>query len=547
MPLLELIAVDPEGIKRIWPLEERSYRVGREPEEGENTISVPGDRHLSRTHFSLVVEPDGVRVERSPRGRNPLFFKGEQAESFFLNPGQVFYTGKTQFAVVIRKDGVATTRFTLAQEAKEQARLRRLEDCFHAVLSLLGALREQSEASPWRVGFPVLRQILPDVRKVAFLQVHSDSGIWRAVDQEPSEENFDLPQEIALEAVQTSQTLTYLHESEEFSGEGSPEQTLLPAYNWTIACPVNGLERAQYLLCVSGMGAVKTRTLEERATLVDLVGELIGHHIVIRQGSEYSSLLGVFGHHVGTLFKTSGALQVWSAPETSVEVKRVLDHLLPIWGISQAISLHKKRGEKAHKALLESWVRSAEIDPTELRRALEAMIAHVYHSPAEPAFLPWLLNDAKVPPGEGLLTLPPLDDVPRLFDKTLALTIGLLEMLNNVRKYPSPAGSGREDRRDLGELSQEERVVRVYCKVGETSAHIEVFQPTVTAPDGSIPRSRSLHRIRALEHSLLGALVGTEPEIAVGTTSDPSIVIVKHRWTYRYGQLIEDWRAHVAT
>lgn len=547
MPLLEFIAVDPEGIKRIWPLEERSYSVGREPEEGKNIIAVPGDRHLSRTHFSLTVEPDSVRVERSPRGRNPLFFNGEQAESFLLSPGQVFYTGKTQFGVVIRKDNLATNRFTLAREAKEQARLRRMEDCFHAVLSLLGALREQSEAPPWRVGFPVLRQILPDVRKVAFLQVHPDSGLSRAVDQEPCREDFQLPLEIAREAVQTNQTVTYLHESEEIAMEGGPEQTLLPSYNWTIACPVNGLEKAQYLLCVSGMGAVKLRTLEDRATLVDLVGELVGHHIVIRQGSEYSSLLGVFGHHVGTLFKTSGALQVWSAPDTSSEVKRVLDHLLPIWGISQAISLHKKRGEKAHKALLETWVKNPAVDPAGLKRALEAMVAHVYHSPADPAFLPWRLNDAEVPSGEGLLSLPPLDDVPHLFDKTLALTIGLLEMLNNVRKYPSATGSGREDRRDLKELSAEERVVRVYCEVDHQSAHIEVYQPTVTAPDGSIPRSRSLHRIRALEHSLLGALVGTEPEMAVDTTSSPSIVIVKHRWTYRFGQLLEDWRAHVAT
>lgn len=545
MPSLDFIAVDPEGVKRTWPLEERSYSVGREPDEGEHCISVPGDRHLSRTHFSISVKLDQVIVERSPRGRNPLFFNGHQSESFRLSPGQVFYTGKTQFGVALRKDNLATNRFTLAQEAKEQARLRRMEDCFHAVLSLLGALREQSEAPPWRVSFPVLRQILPDVRKVAFLQVHPDSGLSRAIDQEPSDESFLLPQELAQEAVQSAQTVTYIMESEEIVTEGNPEQTLLPGYNWTIACPVNGLEKSQYLLCVSGMGAVKKRTLEDRATLVDLVGELVGHHIVIRQGSEYSSLLGVFGHHVGTLFKTSGALQVWSASDTPEQVKRVLDHLLPIWGISQAISLHKKRGEKAHRALLETWVKNPVVDLGELQKALEAMISHVYHSQAEPAFLPWRLNDGEIPRTHGLLSLPPLDDVPHLFDKTLALTIGLLEMLNNVRKYPSATGSGREDRRDLKELSSKERTVRAYCQVDKESAHIEIYQPTVTAPDGSIPRSRSLHRIRALEHSLLGALVGTEPEIAVDTTSDPSIVIVKHRWSYRFGQLLEDWRAHV--
>lgn len=543
MARLTLIAVDPEGVKRSWPLEERLYTVGREPTEGDHRIPVGGDRHLSRDHFTLQVGAEAVQVERSPRGRNPLFFNGDQAEEFTLRPGQVFYTGKSQFGVVIRKDSAATNRFTLVQTAKEEARLRRLEDCFNAVLSLLRALREQSEAPSWQVAFPVLRAILPDVRKVAFLQLHAESGHSRTIDQEPGDEDFELPKEVALEALKTGQTVTWVYEEVDMNVAG--DHTLCPSFSWTVACPVAGLEKSQYLLCVSGMGAFERDTLEDRATIVDLVGELVGHHIVIRQGSEYSSLLGVFGHHVGTIFKTSGALQLWSNPDTPVETKQVLDHLLPIWGISQAISLHKKRGEKAHRALLESWVKDPEIEAGELQEALQAMVAHVYHSPSTDSFLRWRLNGDEVPGDRGLKTLPPLDDVPLLFDKTLALTIGLLEMLNNVRKYPAATGSGREDRRDLRELSEEERTVRVFCKVEDGEAVIEVHQPTVTASDGGIPRSRSLQRIRALEQSLLGALVGTEPEIVLGPTSVPHVVVVKHRWTYRYGQLIEDWRAHV--
>lgn len=537
--------MDPDGTKRHWPLDLLEYAVGREPDEGEHLIAIPGDRHLSRNHFALKVASDQVQVTRLPKGRNPLYFNGQQVEQFTLSPGQVFYTGKTQFGVALRKDSVGTNRFTLVQKAKEEARLRRLEDCFNAVLSLLEALRVQSDAPSWRAAFPVLRRILPDVRKVAFLQVHSESGICRIIDQEPGTEDFSISRDVALEAVRSDHTVTVVHDSPEIDLNSQANHTLLPSYSWTIVCPVSGLEKAQYLLCVSGMGALKSSTLEDRATLVDLVGELVGHHIVIRQGSEYSSLLGVFGHHVGTLFKTSGALQVWSNPSTDPEMKRVLDHLLPIWGISQAISLHKKKGEKAHRALLESWVKDPALDPHKLREALEAMVCHVYHSQPEPAFLPWTLNGKEVPKVDGLLTLPPLDDVAHLYDKTLALTIGLLEMLNNVRKYPAATGSGREDRRDLKELAREERLVRVECLVTDTEAAIEVYQPTVTAPDGSIPRSRSLHRIRALEQSLLGALVGTEPEMELGATSDPAIVVVKHRWTYRYAQLLEDWRSHV--
>ena len=101
------------------------------------------------------------------------------------------------------------------------------------------------------------------------------------------------------------------------------------------------------------------------------------------EGNEYSSLLGVFGHHVGTLFKTSGAMTIWSQPDTGYDpTRRVLDKLLPIWGVSQAISLHKKQGEKGWKELLRDWVdpKLAKSDtlPEQVRRSILSLCLYVY-------------------------------------------------------------------------------------------------------------------------------------------------------------------------
>jgi len=541
--LFTLIAVDPEGRRREYPLSEERYTVGRDPgEEWTNPLPVAGDRHLSRVHFSLQVQPEKVVVRRSERGRNPLYFNGEESDLFTVRPGQVFYTGKTQFGILLGRETHVTTHHTLARKAKEDARLRRLEDCFTAVLELLRNLRKRNETPAWQTAFPVLRSILPEVHWVAFLQMDHGSTTFRVIDKDPQDSDPAIEKALLERALSGLKTVTSAHQSVDL--EGAEDRTLNPNYSWSIASPVKGLERARYLLYVSGGGSLERETLEERATLVDLVTEMVGHHIVIRQGSEYSSLLGVFGHHIGTLFKTSGALELWTSGQTNPEVKQVLENLLPIWGISQAISLHKKRGEKARKALLETWVKSDQVTPYEIEEALLSVVRHVYHTGSEEPFLTWTLNDEPLSKSGGLLTLPPLDDVPQLLDKTLALTIGLLEVLHNVRKYPASRGSGREDRRDLARLRDEEREVKVSVTVEQGQGVVEIEQPVVTTHDGSIPRSRSLQRIRALEETLLGALVGTEPAEIVSTTSVPHVVRVRHRWNYHYGQLLKEWREH---
>jgi hypothetical protein len=540
-----LIAVDPEGNRREFPLQQAHYVVGRDPgEEVAHGIAVPGDKHLSRQHFKLAVESGRVVVTRSERGRNPLFFNGEQSDLFNLRPGQVFFTGKTQFGVVLGQGTTATTHFTLVHKAKEQARLRRLEDCFSAVLELLTALRRETGSPAWQVAFPVLQTILPEVHSVCFLQLHGDSGLYRVIDKEPANAQSEVLPETLIECVRTGNTVTSI--SDDIDMNQSSDQTLTSNLPWTIVTPVSGLE-AQYVIAASGTGSLSREALEERATLVDLVCEMVGHHIVIQQGSEYSNLLGVFGHHIGTIFKTSGALQLWSDPETEPRVKDVLGHLLPVWGISQAISLHKKRGEKAHKELLATWVKKPEVSPESLTDALVSLISYTYHSTPEESFFPWTVDGQPVPKVSGLRSLPPLDDVPGIFDKTLALTVGLLEVLTNVRKYPPSRGSGREDREDLAELPTQERVVKFRIDLQPGALNLEILQPVVTAPDGSIPRSRSLERIRALEQSLLGGLVGTQPEEIQQGTSTPYVVLVKHRWSYQFGQLVADWRESVGT
>lgn len=525
------VAVSPDGQRREWALQEKEYQVGRaDGHTRENWLAVEGDPHLSRQHFSIRPEAGKLHVQRSPGARNPLFWSGQETDSFTLSPGQLFTTGKTQFGLRTQQPAGETTLFGIS---KQKARLRRLEDCFAAVVQVLDRLRRDPAGAPWRPAFAVIESLLPSVERLMFVEV--EGGTQRVVDlQKFGPTEFEMPGDLLNRALEQNSTVTQMQSP---ALDSSASGTISAAMSWVVVAPMRGLESSAYAMAAFGSDYLDEEELEEVAAIIDVVADLVGHHLIVRQASEYSNLLGVFGHHVGTLFKTSGALKLWGDPSQPAEVKQVLNNLLPIWGVSQAISLHKKQGEHDTRALPADWLRPGwNGSGADLLSPLESLVCYVYNAHSEPPFLPWRLRGRPVA-ARPLESLPPLQDNPLVFDKTLALTIGLVEMLSNLRKYPEARGAGREDRRELAELSESERLVHILCKADDDEAIVEIDQPVVTTGEGLVPQSRSLQRIRALETRLLRGLVETGPAEQVGTTSQPHILRVGQRWTYRYGRL----------
>ncbi len=300
--------------------------------------------------------------------------------------------------------------------------------------------------------------------------------------------------------------------------------------------------------------------------MLDIVAQSLAHHVSVQEAGRldgelkaakaaeesFSNLLGVFGHHVGTLFKTSGALTVWSKEPPGSPIKKVLDRLLPIWGISQAVSLHKKQSEKAWAELLQDWVDGSRFESdsflAEMTRSVEAMIAFVFYQGADDKpFLPWVIEGRELawPTEEqvGLVTLPPFRDNELLFDRTLAVTLGLFEMLANLRAYPSSRGAGREDREDLASLPEEQRRVSFRILNSHGSLTLEVNQPLVVSDDGRIPQSRSLERLSGLERTLLRGVVETFPMVPGDSTALPFITRASQKWVFNWQKLKEEFES----
>lgn len=512
MDSLTLVAVAPDGERQRFALTGDRYVVGREDGGEPDRLAVIGDRHLSRQQFELHPRPSGALVIRHQASRNPIYYEGRERDRFEVGLGEWFFVGKSRFQLSRR--GGTLTEFTLSRHDRDISRLSQLQTCFEAVLDLLKRLREPGLESPWLPAFTVLKRMLPEAEELAAVH-RRQPGQYEILETQGS----PAPKDDLLERAVTEASTVFWIED----------------HTWAIASPIEGIEAKSYLLYANGSGKVA----KEQAAILDLVAELVAHHLVVQQAAEYSHLLHVFGHQIGTLFKTSGALKLWSETEAEDPVHRVLDRLLPVWGVSQAISLHKKRSEKEHGQWLREWVDPEAADQTQIVAALKRLVRYL-HAGQNP-FLPWYFEDE---PLDGkptrLVSLPPLRDNPLLFDKTLAFTLGLLEVLNNILKYPGTRGSDREDRRDLSELSDGDRRVRITARAGDT-VELIIHQPLVTNSGGEIPRSGSLERIRKLERQVLFGWVETHAPELVRVLGPQHVVLVEHRWSYRWQQLLTDW------
>ena len=98
--MLELIA-QGKSVDSRWrrQLPEQAIEIGR----ATNSYRVPWDSQVSRRHAVLKPESNGVRVEKLAAAANPVFFNGNEVDSFLLMPGQHFVIGQTTFSLTADK------------------------------------------------------------------------------------------------------------------------------------------------------------------------------------------------------------------------------------------------------------------------------------------------------------------------------------------------------------------------------------------------------------------------------------------------------------
>jgi len=69
--------------------------------------STPWDDRISRRHVEVVCQDGQLHVETLESAKNPVFFRGQRAARFSLQPGEHFVIGETTFSFVDQRVNVS--------------------------------------------------------------------------------------------------------------------------------------------------------------------------------------------------------------------------------------------------------------------------------------------------------------------------------------------------------------------------------------------------------------------------------------------------------
>src|SRR6188508_2254290 len=79
---------------------------------------VPWDDRISRVHASMIWDGQALIVQQSEAARNSIFFEGNPAQDFQVNPGGSFVIGGTTFTLAAER---AFVTVALPQPAEQQS------------------------------------------------------------------------------------------------------------------------------------------------------------------------------------------------------------------------------------------------------------------------------------------------------------------------------------------------------------------------------------------------------------------------------------------
>ncbi len=311
--MLELIAQGKSADAR-WRrrLPEQAIEVGR----ATKSYRVPWDAQVSRRHVILVPEQNAVRVEKIPEASNPVFFNGNEAESFTLMPGEHFVIGQTTFSLAADKAFVTMdapspiSQRTFSPELLRQVPYRnadrRIEilNQLPEVISSAGDVKELliRMVNTLLSGIPTSSTIgIVELQTIDTVEDASDSIRVIQWDRRGLDSgDFQPSERLIRQAIELNETTLHIWNQRKRT---RPEYTFDYQNDWAFVCPINSDASRGWAIYVAGSNFSGDSTIDagsgeadvqDDVKFCELVGTTLKNLLLVKQLERQQSSLSSF-------------------------------------------------------------------------------------------------------------------------------------------------------------------------------------------------------------------------------------------------------------
>jgi adenylate cyclase len=248
---------------------DQACRLGRAAPQ----FRVPWDDRISREHVQLQAVDQLLRVEKLSTAANPVFYRGEPQEKFYLQPGEHFVIGSTSFTLLIDAAQVSlalpspTRQNSFSQEFLQRIQFRDAEQRIEVLNRLPDVISSSSNEEDLlnKIANTLLAGMSAAAR-VAFVRCPAsplvpdspalpdsfspDSIVIIHWDQRQSlSSDFQPSGTLIRQAVGSGQTI--LHQWQASDSESS-EFTIDRHSDWAFVCPIHSAATPDWAIYVAG-------------------------------------------------------------------------------------------------------------------------------------------------------------------------------------------------------------------------------------------------------------------------------------------------------
>ncbi len=276
---------DPRQRSKLPLEQQKEYTVGRDP---KCDIPVPWEKWLSREHFALTPQDEGLQVRQLAGATNPVFFEGEPQQEFLALPGHRFVVGETTFIPMELQALSPTPAHPVQEISFSHAELQHVQfedvDRRMEALARMPAVIAKTTNVEERCN-ELAGLVLAGIRHAeaaAVVNMDEEDHVHVVAWDRRTETQGSFRPSIRLvrDAIRSGQSVLHVWEK---SNENPSAYTVQADFDWSFCTPVGKRGEFRWAIYVAGEldqpldeGHPLRRSLQSDIRFAQLIGEVVG-------------------------------------------------------------------------------------------------------------------------------------------------------------------------------------------------------------------------------------------------------------------------------